>query len=183
MQEKKEIHSKQLLVECEKKEISARLRAVAYKEKQLNLALDGDTKSNMSMDERVREDSEYRRHIRMPASDSYRLTRRVIEDRHMEEKNNNDTRNNSKEMSDSQSFRQMEEKEFSKYLDESLVEFKLSSNTFKKMVIQKQEEHKKEIKKQAEERKQNVKLFNKTDISRCNAGKNPSKIGNMTFTL
>lgn len=146
--------------------------------------MQNDSKTNMSIDERVKEDSDYRKYVRMPSQDAYRQTRKVIENCHMEEKNNYDvTKTNSNDMSDSQKFRQMEEKELSKYLDDNLVEFKLSHNTFKKTVLKKQEDHKKELLRQASERKINSTLFNKTDVSRCNVGKNPSKIGNMTFTM
>ena len=75
-----------MIVELDKKEISARLRAVTYQERLLNMQ--NDSKTNMSIDERVKEDSDYRKYVRMPSQDAYRQTRKVIENCHMEEKSN-----------------------------------------------------------------------------------------------
>lgn len=137
----------------------------------------------MSVYERVKEDSDYRLHKRSLAPGPYKLTRNVIEDRHLEQKlqQSNDIDFNTQSLRNI--LRNSEDPGSAGYIDAGGAEYKLSQKTFKESVIRKQEELRKELLKEATERKKMFSEFNKTDMAKGNNGKNPSKIGNTMITV
>lgn len=137
----------------------------------------------MTVYERVQDDSDYRLHKRNLAPGPYKLTRKVVEVRHLEQKlqQTNDSDFNS--MSLKNGVRGYGDLGSAGYADPVAGEYKLSQKTFKESVIRKQEEHRREMLREAADRQKMFSEFNKTDMAKGNNGKNPSKIGNTMTTV
>jgi hypothetical protein len=137
----------------------------------------------MTVYERVKEDSDYRLHKRNLAPGPYKLTRKVVEDRHLEQKLQQTSDIDFNTQSLSNALRGSGDLGSVGYVDPDAVEYKLSQKTFKESVIRKQEEQRKQMLREAADRQKMFSEFNKTDMAKGNNGKNPSKIGNTMTTV
>jgi hypothetical protein len=137
----------------------------------------------MTVYERVKEDSDYRLHKRNLAPGPYKLTRKVVEDRHLEQKLQETSDIDFNTQSLRNALRGPGDVGSVGYVDPVAVDYKLSQKTFKESVIRKQEEQRKEMLKEAADRQKMFSEFNKTDMAKGNNGKNPSKIGNTMTTV
>jgi hypothetical protein len=137
----------------------------------------------MTVYERVKEDSDYRLHKRNFAPGPYKLTRRVVEKKHLEQKLQQTSDIDFNTMSLRNALRGSGDLGSVGYVDPVAAEYKLSQKTFKESVIRKREEHRREMLQEAADRQKMFSEFNKTDMAKGNNGKNPSKIGNTMTTV